>query len=767
MDRQSVDIRSTWAELVPLLDMILNIPREDVFLKNTINVLSKADYMTYYYVVFQYCTKSSSSNSSHPPVSDPGSQVKIYGKELYDKLREYLIIHNKMKQKELSALRGEELLDKYRYEWELYDFTRSIINNVFRYLNKHAVRTARESGLTNYFPIYHLTVFIWREYAFKPLANELTTAALEMIRKDREGIQVRTSALKSFTQSLVAMGLDNEEQHVGLVASIEFVSTVNLQVYEQFFEQLFVEDTRNFYERECTTFATSGSIADYVKKVLERVEEEDARVRQYMHESTASKVADACNHVMIVKHQDSLNAEAATLLDEEKDEDLKRLYALLRRVPTTLGPLRQQVEMHITKQARTAIEACGKLGTSSEDAKTFVETLLQIHSKYIKQIELAFLGDALFVEALDKALRTVVNNNAVTQAARNSGRTPELLAKYCDSLLKKGSKVEGDQLDERLTQIMIIFKYLEDKDIFEKFYKKFLAKRLVTGQSASDDAETAFLSKLKAASGHEYTNKLQRMFNDIGTSRELNAKFKQHLANSSTSLGVDFQVQVLTSHSWPFSAQGPMTLPPLLTRCLDRFTMFYQNEHQGRKLSWAYHLCKGELMTHYLKKPFVFQANLMQMAILLQFNNELTISRSQLESATGIEDKQLEPQLENLSKMKILKQEEDQYTLNDKYSYKKLKIKIDQPIKSEQKEESETTHKTAAEDRKLVVQACIVRIMKMRRRLSHTALMQEVIEQLQSRFKPDVSLIKKMIELLIDKEYLRRGEVRTDYEYVA
>ena len=59
---------------------------------------------------------------------------------------------------------------------------------------------------------------------------------------------------------------------------------------------------------------------------------------------------------------------------------------------------------------------------------------------------------------------------------------------------------------------MIVFKYIEDKDVFQKFYSKMLAKRLVQHMSASDDAEASMISKLKQACGFEYTSKLQRMF---------------------------------------------------------------------------------------------------------------------------------------------------------------------------------------------------------------------------------------------------------------
>lgn len=596
---------------------------------------------------------------------------------------------------------------------------------------------------------------------------QLADSALDMIAKDREGVAARTSALKSFTSSLVAMGLENHERKRGLLESVEFQPRINLNVYEEHFEARFLKATKEFYDTESAHFTSTGSISDYVKKALARLEEEEARVHQYLNESTAPKVAEVCNTALIVKHQDSLNAEASRLLESDQDEDLTRLYALLRRVPHTLRPLREQVEAHICKQALSAIDQLGKLGSSSEDSRKYVETLIGVYQKYSQKLDVAFEGDTALKEAMDKALKHAVNRNGVTSNGKRSARSPELLAKYCDTLLKKGSKVEDDQLERHLANVMIIFQYLEDRDVFESFYKKNLAKRLVNGVSASDDAEAAFLSKLKAAGGHEYTMKLQRMFNDTGTSRELNTKFKAHLRNSNTKLGVDFSVTVLTSNAWPFSAQLNIVLPPVLSRCLERFTMFYQNEHQGRKLSWAYQLSKGELTTHYLKKPFVFQANLIQIVSLLLFNNQKSMSRADIQKATEIEPASLMPQLDNLVKMKILKEADGKLTLNVKYSYKKLKIKIDQPVKSEVKAEAEATHDLAMKDRELVMEACIVRIMKMRKRLVHTALVQEVIDQLKSRFKPDVVMIKKSIESLIDKEYLRRGEVRTEYEYLA
>jgi len=94
---------------------------------------------------------------------------------------------------------------------------------------------------------------------------------------------------------------------------------------------------------------------------------------------------------------------------------------------------------------------------------------------------------------------------------------------------------------------MTVFKYVEDKDVFQKFYSRMLAKRLVNFTSASDDAETSMIGKLKEACGFEYTNKLQRMFQDMQISKDLNDSYKEWLVKDQggeTQNGVDFSVQV-------------------------------------------------------------------------------------------------------------------------------------------------------------------------------------------------------------------------------
>ena len=65
------------------------------------------------------------------------------------------------------------------------------------------------------------------------------------------------------------------------------------------------------------------------------------------------------------------------------------------------------------------------------------------------------------------------------------------------------------------------------KDVFEAFYKKDLAKRLLVGKSASVDAEKSMLSKLKQECGAAFTSKLEGMFKDMELSKDVLLHFKQ------------------------------------------------------------------------------------------------------------------------------------------------------------------------------------------------------------------------------------------------
>jgi cullin 1 len=552
-------------------------------------------------------------------------------------------------------------------------------------------------------------------------------------------------------------------------------------LYRSAFENNFFTATSQFYKAESEKFLAENSISEYMKKAELRLEEEVQRVDRYLNPSTLPSLNTLCEARLVEDHNELFKDEFQNLLNLDKVEDMQRMYKLLCRRPSFLDPLRTKLELHVKKVGLSAVEKVIPDSDETQlDAKVYVDAILDVHKKFADLAQIAFNNDPGFVASLDKACREYVNRNAVCKAS--TSKSPELLARYCDSLLKKSAKnPEEAELEEVLNSIMIVFKFIEDKDVFQKFYSKMLAKRLVSQSSASQDAEALMIAKLKESCGFDYTSKLQRMFTDVGVSKELNDSFKHQMEqNHDATDVVDFSVMVLSTASWPFT--GPPTefnLPDELVPTYERFKGYYGSKHSGRKLTWLFNHSKGEIKAQFSKAKitYTFQVSMYQMGILLQFNNATSYSIEELQELTKLEPSILIGHLGILVKAKILLQDpsdantgtpKSTYALNQDYKNKKVRMNLNVPLKAEQKTETEETHKTVEEDRKLLIQAAIVRIMKTRKLMKHVALVQEVITQLQSRFKPKIPDIKKCIEILLEKEYIERAEGEKDtFSYVA
>jgi hypothetical protein len=82
--------------------------------------------------------------------------------------------------------------------------------------------------------------------------------------------------------------------------------------------------------------------------------------------------------------------------------------------------------------------------------------------------------------------------------------------------------------------------------------------------------------------------------------------------------------------------------------------------------------------------------------------------------------------------------------VNNGFTSEKIKVQVSL-IKKEEKATETTTLAEAPVERKHVIDAAIVRIMKSRNRLEHNALLEEVFRQC-TLFKPQATQIKSQIE---------------------
>ena len=100
------------------------------------------------------------------------------------------------------------------------------------------------------------------------------------------------------------------------------------------------------------------------------------------------------------------------------------------------------------------------------------------------------------------------------------------------------------------------------------------------------------------------------------------------------------------------------------------------------------------------------------MGILLLFNENDTLTYEDIHNYTSLAPDMLQPNLSILLKAKVLIASPEgskpgpgtSFSLNYNFKNKKIKVNLNIQIKSEQKVESDDTHKTVEEDRKLLLQ---------------------------------------------------------------
>ena len=153
-----------------------------------------------------------------------------------------------------------------------------------------------------------------------------------------------------------------------------------------------------------------------------------------------------------------------------------------------------------------------------------LQNLLDLKDRYDTFLYKSFDGDKIFKQMISSDFEYFLNLNA---------KSPEYLSLFIDDKLKKGVRGMSEQeIETVLDKTMVLFRFLQEKDVFERYYKQHLAKRLLLNKSVSDDSEKNMISKLKTECGCQFTSKLEGMFKDMSVSNTIMEDFKQHIATS-------------------------------------------------------------------------------------------------------------------------------------------------------------------------------------------------------------------------------------------
>ena len=589
------------------------------------------------------------------------------------------------------------------------------------------------------------------------LERILTSVILDQIRMDREGDVVDRQLLKSCIYMLEGLyETEDEEEYTRL--------------YLTSFEPEFLHASRDFYRNEGASLLLEADAGTFCRHARKRAIEEQDRCRSTLSIQTQPKIKLVVEEELMKKHLPEVialqNSGVRYMLDNDRLTELEMIYDLSNRVDPKKEDLKRALQsrivelgQEINKSAISSAQVTGprdgkndtdKAGSeekASNDrpvnqqtvaAIKWVDDVLILKSKYDYFLEHAFQSDQGLQTAFSRSFSDFINEFE---------RSSEYLSLFFDENMKKGIKGKTEnEVDSLLDKGITLLRFIQDKDMFERYYKKHLSKRLLMKRSVSRDAERQMISKMKMEVGNTFTNRIENMFKDMTISEELSAAYKQHVQ----SLGdpdpkrAEIEVNVLTSTMWPLEAMTPSyrdgesrsscIFPSQIERIRQGFEKFYHGKHTGRQLRWQANMGTADLRAYFPetkgpKKTRELNVSTYAMVILLLFN-DLPVGQfltcEDIQAQTNIPLNELTRNLQSLAvalKTRVLIKEpmskdvklEDKFYFNEAFYSQFQKVKIGIVTSGNRVEdlaERSETEQKIEESRKGVIEAAIVRIMK-------------------------------------------------------
>ena len=698
-------------------------------------------------------------------------------------------------------------LEVVREEWERFCGQLAQIRAIFLCLDRSAVVQASPAGSLFQVGLECLRASFLEDFldprncerdvdnhtGLAGLVQSVVTSFLFLVKLEREregregGEGGRGGACDQASGSTHGMNDQEASRHSNrpLLKTIVQMLTA-LDLYSTYTEPRLLAETGNHYQAFAEAESRAQGTPGYLQACSRALEDEAGRCGAYLDPGTLRPLVAAVEHQVLSQHrcEEILSNGFQSLVSGSEHASLELLARLLGRVGRTRD-VREALKGWVTDRVGDCV------GDPAQD-RQMVMTLLELKAKSDAAVERAFGGDPEFTRAVKDAFESTINTR--------QNRPAELLAKHIDARMRGGGSSKGlgeDELEAEFDQVIVLFRYVHGKDVFEAFYKKDLAKRLLLGRSGSIDAEKAMIARLKSECGAGFTQKLEGMFKDVQASRDTMAAYRESAPDQEKlrGSGMEMNVSVLTQSFWPTYQQVQVNLPADMLLQQGVFKDFYLSKHSGRRLHWHDSLGQCVLKVNFEGGKKEVVTSLFQALVLLLFQEDDELSVAAVAQRTALEEGDLARTVASLCQRRapLLRvrragrapgaeespaadesglapgsrlDREDVVVFNRGFKCPAYRVKVNNLQLKESTEEREATSDRVIQDRQYQVDAAVVRIMKTRKTLSHVLLMNELVQQLTFTVRP--ADMKKRIESLIEREYLERDAQKASvYHYVA
>ena len=173
----------------------------------------------------------------------------------------------------------------------------------------------------------------------------------------------------------------------------------------------------------------------------------------------------------------------------------------------------------------------------------YVEEIYKIKKKCSNFLLNAMENNTKIDHIIKANFEKIINEEKSDSFNINFGKLLHEEIKLCQKIKN------NERLADFKDKFQCIFKFINNKDLFEENYRKFLMKRLLRNSSMMKENEFIFYEIMKEENGFNYVKKIEKMINDIFYSQNINFDFrKKYLIKSEP----NFYIKILSQDSWPF-----------------------------------------------------------------------------------------------------------------------------------------------------------------------------------------------------------------------
>ncbi|CDQ79021.1 unnamed protein product [Oncorhynchus mykiss] len=359
----------------------------------------------------------------------------------------------------------------------------------------------------------------WNESIFSNIKSRLQDSAMKLVHAERLG--------EAFDSQLV---IGVRESYVNLCSNPED----KLQIYRDNFEKAYLDSTERFYRTQAPSYLQQNGVQNYMKYADTKLREEEKRAVRYLETrrecNSVQALMECCVNALVTSFKETILAECPGMIKRNETDKLHLMFSLMDKVPSGIEPMLKDLEDHIMNAGLADMVAAAETITSV-CIHTQSHVLLKC-SKNVQWGKKVFSQPPITTDNLprsgaprkisprgvkmitrtvsknprttrgDLAYKAVVNDATIFKLelplkqkgvglkTQPESKCPELLANYCDMLLRKttlSKKLTSEEIELKLKEVLLVLKYVQNKDVFMRYHKAHLTRRLILDISADSE----------------------------------------------------------------------------------------------------------------------------------------------------------------------------------------------------------------------------------------------------------------------------------------